>query len=92
GLLVTDARGQIARVNPALLGMFDRPESETLGKHCSELLPLDLAQAIAQSVNSPNQVITAEVELAFERVGKAVATSILPQELSESDAANCIGT
>ncbi|MCT7993687.1 AAA family ATPase [Laspinema olomoucense] len=92
GLLVTDARGQITRVNPALLAMFDRLESETAGKHCSALLPLDLAQAIAQSVTSPNEVITAEVELAFERVGKAVATSILPQELSEADGAHCIGT
>lgn len=92
GLLVTDAQGQITRVNPSLLAMFDRPEGETLGKPCSELLPQELAQAIAQSVNSPNQVITAEVELAFERIGKAVATSILPHELSETDAGDCIGT
>ncbi|MGL5196730.1 MAG: ATP-binding protein, partial [Chroococcales cyanobacterium] len=92
GLLVTDAQGVITRVNPALLAMFDRSESEAVGKHCSELLPLDLAQAITQSVNSPNEVLTAEVDLAFERVGKAVATSILPSELSEADAANCIGT
>jgi PAS domain S-box-containing protein len=92
GLLVTDAQGLITRVNPALLEMFDRSESEAVGKHCSELLPLDLAQAIAQSMNSPTEVVTAEVELAFDRVGKAVATAILPSELSESDMAHCIGT
>ncbi|MCT7982405.1 AAA family ATPase [Laspinema sp. A4] len=92
GLLVTDAQGLITRVNPALLAMFDRPESETLGKHCAELFPHNLVQAIAQSVKSPNDVFTVEVELAFEHVGKAVATSILPPQLSETDAAYCIGT
>ncbi len=92
GLLVTDAQGQIARVNPALLAMFDRPESEAVGKHCSELFKPDLAQAITRSINSPNEVLTAEVELAFDRVGKAVATSILPHDPSEGDSTDCIGT
>ncbi|MFB2972051.1 AAA family ATPase, partial [Aerosakkonema sp. BLCC-F183] len=75
-LLVTDSYGKIAHINPALLSMFRLEDSKVIGQECQEIFNSQIAELLAQTKEYPNEVLTAEVELANGKIGKAVATTI----------------
>ncbi len=77
GLLVTDTKGKITRINPALVSLFDLGETELLGQGCQGVLGNAIANLVTLTKTNPKQVFTAEVELTNQRIGKAVATAIL---------------
>ena len=73
GLLVTDTDGTITRHNPALAELFG-VQSQVTGN--SRLLSQGLSELIAQTQTKPQEVLTADIALADDRIGKAVATSV----------------
>ncbi|NEQ57554.1 MAG: response regulator [Moorea sp. SIO4A1] len=77
GLLVTDTKGKITRINPALVSLFDLGEIELIGQGCQGVLGNAIANLVTLTKTNPQQVFTAEVELTNQRIGKAVATAIL---------------
>ena len=85
GLLVTDRNGCITQFNPALTEMFALREVELKGQRCTSIFCEDLAKLIPKTQEHPEEVFTIELELAGNRVGKAVATAIshesMPTEL-----------
>jgi PAS domain S-box-containing protein len=76
GLLVTNADGTIARYNPALSTLFGLNTVDILNQDCRTIFSPKLTDLIAQTAHQPQQVLTAEIPLAGDRVGKAVATSV----------------
>ncbi|MCT7969363.1 AAA family ATPase [Laspinema sp. D1] len=92
GLLVTDMRDRISRLNPALLQMFGLPATELEGRDCQEGLSTELATLVAQSREHLSDVLSAEIPLTNNRVGKAVATSIVTDSTGEEQGPSCIGT
>lgn len=84
GLLVTDSTGAITRYNPALLSMFPLDNIGLKGKKFGEVLSSQMAELLAQHQVNPNQVVTAEVELAQERIGHALVTGIMQKKNAAS--------
>lgn len=82
GLLVIDRDGKIARLNPALLSLFDLDLSEfnLNGAEYEQVFGSDLAQLVEQSKNCPRDVFSWEISLVGGRVGKAAATAILKED------------
>lgn len=87
GLLVTDTDGVITRVNPTLSSMFNKKETDMIGKKCDSMFNIRLSELAEKSKKSPGQIFTSEILLAGGMVGKAVATGIhtdiLPSEGTE---------
>jgi len=93
GLLVTDARGNISRFNPSLLLQFDLSGSNLIGKSCNDTFSSEMTELVTMTLKSPREVLTAEIELAKGRVGKAVATAISRGLTSGEDAIDeCLGS
>ncbi|HEY9816321.1 MAG TPA: ATP-binding protein, partial [Candidatus Obscuribacterales bacterium] len=86
GLLVTDIYGRVTRYNPALLKMFSLSAEEDIEhKSCETLLGDDVADLVRNTMRSPQDVWTTELDLGGGRVGKASATAILRPASSESE-------
>ncbi len=83
GLLVTDISGKVSGVNPSLLAMFNVEEAELINQDCHDVFSLEIAQLVQRSKEFPREVFTAEIKLADERFGKAVATAIRVDSASE---------
>jgi len=84
GLLVTNAEGTISRWNPAFLTMFDLEASGLMGQAYAAKVGQELADLVAQTSREQKQeVITAEINLQGDRIGKAVATAILKSVVLE---------
>ncbi|MBO0348125.1 AAA family ATPase [Phormidium pseudopriestleyi FRX01] len=92
GLLVTDMRDRISRLNPALLEMFGLPATELQGQDCQKGLSSELASLVSQSREHLAEVLSAEIPLTNNRIGKAVATSIVTESTGEDSDPSCIGT
>ncbi|MCL1469586.1 AAA family ATPase [Argonema antarcticum] len=93
GLLVTDINGKITHINPALLAMFHLEGGDAIAKDCQEIFNSQIAALVAETREHPNEVLTAEIELADGRIGKAVATTISKGTfLSESAKSECLGS
>nr|WP_225896412.1 PAS domain S-box protein [Amazonocrinis nigriterrae] len=76
GLLVTNTTGHITHFNPAFLAMYALTAEDLNGQNSQKLPILGLANLISQTQSHPQEVFTAQVELAKERTGQAVATTI----------------
>jgi predicted ATPase/signal transduction histidine kinase/CheY-like chemotaxis protein len=76
GLLVTDKTGKISQVNPSLLTMFNCSEAEVLEQNSQAIFNTDVAELVAQTYKFPTEVLTAEINLAHNHIGQAVATAI----------------
>ncbi len=78
GLLVTDPAGLILRVNPALLALFELNVAgdSPLGLHVGQVFAADLVALAEQALADPGRPVAAELKLADQRVGKAVAAAI----------------
>jgi len=79
GLLVTDAEGKITRTNPALARLFQLGALDLRGQLCSRVFRSDVADLVLQSKARPKEVFQAEVALAGDRMGQAVATGVLKE-------------
>ncbi|MCF2970101.1 response regulator [Synechococcus sp. Nb3U1] len=78
GLLVTDPTGRILRVNPALLTLFglSLDGSAWLALPVVQVFNADVVALAEHSLLDPTKPISAEIRLANQRVGKAVAAAI----------------
>ena len=76
GLLVTDTEGIITHVNPALSFMFALRETDLIGKNSRDLFGHAISDIIEKTRKARNEIFTSEIELAHNRIGKAVATGI----------------
>ncbi|BAY22575.1 PAS/PAC sensor hybrid histidine kinase [Calothrix sp. NIES-2100] len=89
-LLVTDITGQITHFNPAFLAMHGLTTSNLKG-HYRELPISGLATLIEQTQSYPQEVFAAEIALAKERIGQAVATAIFKKGVNNEPTA-CFGS
>ncbi|OUL28743.1 PAS domain S-box protein [Nostoc sp. 106C] len=90
GLLVTDITGQITHFNPAFIAMHGLTATAING-HYQELPISGLANLIEQTQSHPQEVFAAEIALAKERIGQAVATAIFKKAVDNEPAA-CFGS
>lgn len=90
GLLVVDTTGQITHFNPAFLAMHGLTAS-ALNGHYQELPISGLANLIEQTQSHPQEVFAAEIKLAKEHIGQAVATAIFKQIVA-NESAVCFGS
>jgi len=87
GLLVTDTEGLITRANPALSDMLALRETEMIGRHCEEVFSRELVELVEKSKRDTDRVLTAEIAIARNRVGKAVATGIYKDSAASQEGA-----
>ncbi len=80
GLLVADPDGTITRFNPALSRLFDLGDVDLTGELCQDLFSKEVNQLIAQAKVDPSNIYTAELALANNRIGKAVATAVIKEK------------
>lgn len=92
GLLVTDTRGKISHWNPALSAMFNLQGIDLINRDCEDFFSHEVAELVAITKEYSREVFTAEVKLVGNRFGKAVATAILRESLSNNPSGNCIGS
>ena len=86
GLLVTDTRRRITRFNPALKAMFNLEDADLKGTQLCAHFPPELVALAEQTEPNGQAVVTAEVELANNRAGQALATSAVKEaEADESE-------
>ncbi|MDZ8049929.1 MAG: PAS domain S-box protein [Aulosira sp. ZfuVER01] len=90
GLLVTDITGQITHFNPAFLAMHGLTATAING-HYRELPISGLANLIEQTQSHPQEVFAAEISLAKERIGQAVATAIFKKGI-DTEPSTCFGS
>jgi PAS domain S-box-containing protein len=90
GLLVADTAGKITHFNPALLAMYGLPAT-ALNGHYRELPISGIADLIERTQSHPGEVFAAEVALAKERIGQAVATAIF-KRTKANEPNTCFGS
>jgi PAS domain S-box-containing protein len=90
GLLVIDSAGLITHFNPAFLAMHGLSATALKG-HYQELPISGLADLVEQTQSHPKEVFAAEVALAKERIGQAVATAIF-KKTTANEPATCFGS
>ncbi|MEE3717302.1 ATP-binding protein [Tumidithrix elongata RA019] len=91
GLMVIDINGCVDRINPALNALYDDGQN-LIGCHYRDKFNPELGTLVDQTIQSPREVFTAEIELPKGRFGKAVATAINRMSVESSDSYVCIGT
>ncbi|MBI4782837.1 MAG: PAS domain S-box protein [Oscillatoriophycideae cyanobacterium NC_groundwater_1537_Pr4_S-0.65um_50_18] len=91
GLLVTDTEGVITHFNPAFLSMYGLINSNLNGQPCRSLPVSKLADLVEQTQFHPQEVFTAEVELAKGCIGQAIATTIF-KKTSIDQSSTCFGS
>ncbi|MBD2447421.1 PAS domain S-box protein [Nostoc sp. FACHB-152] len=90
GLLVVDTAGEITHFNPAFLAMHELPATALKG-HYQQLPISGLTHLVEQTQSHPKEVFAAEVSLAKERIGQAVATAIF-KRTTANEPATCFGS
>lgn len=84
GLLVTNFNGRITRFNPALLTMFEIPDTTNLtGQLCQEVFGEEIVDTIAQTMTAPHPIATIEIQPSGNRTYKASAVAILKHNTDE---------
>lgn len=76
GLLATDPDGIITLFNPALVELFGLEYSELKGKSCNSLFADQMVDLLEQIKKTPNDTITAELNLFDDKIGQAAASAI----------------
>lgn len=91
GLIVVDKDGVINHVNPAASEMFGKAEFEMIGKNV-KIFGKELDKLVKKSLNT-EEIVSNEINLVNEKVGKAVAKSIKKEYFSEeSEAKGILGS
>jgi|GEM_PF-569553 len=88
GLLVTDPTGKITHANPALSEMFALGNVDLIAKDSQAIFNSQVSDLMTQAREHPTEIFTAEIELAENRVGTAVATAIRKNNTTPEDSAN----
>ena len=83
GMLVTDIEGKITRFNPALLAMFELNNVDLKGKKVSEIFPPKLTKLVDETERREGEIVTVEVELGNQKIGQALATTILKEAVKD---------
>ncbi|WP_027186314.1 ATP-binding protein [Desulfovibrio inopinatus] len=91
GLMVTDTRGQITDFNPAFLSLFGVSSQDVKGRKVFDIFPGPTAELAERATGCAGDVLTAEVNLAAGKIGKAVATSIQMDSEGRTHASLCVG-
>lgn len=91
GLLVCNRAGEITHFNPAFLKMYGLPVTDLKGQLCRELPISGLADLVERTQMNPKEILAADVELAKERIGQAVATAIF-KKAADSEPTTCFGS
>ncbi|MGI0494058.1 ATP-binding protein [Alkalinema pantanalense CENA528] len=78
GLLVIDRKGLVSRYNPALCQLFGLCATEMQHQDSRQFFSQELLDLIDQANHQPDQVLTAEIRLSGDRLGKAVITQVHP--------------
>ncbi|HEY9619579.1 MAG TPA: PAS domain S-box protein [Crinalium sp.] len=91
GLLVSNTDGQITHFNPAFLKMYGVSGMGLKGQACRSLPMNDLADLVERTQSNPQEILTAEVELAKHRIGQAVATAIFKKS-AHNEPTTCFGS
>ena len=92
GLLATDPDGRITRANPALKVMLGLGEEILEGRGSKEVFGEDVCELVEAASSGKELYATAEVQLANERIGKAVATAIFKDPGLEEALLESIGS
>lgn len=91
GLIVVDKDGVINHINSAASDIFGLAEHEMIGKNI-EILGEKFVEVVGKSLKT-EEILSTEVELTKNRVGKAVAKSIKKEYFSEdSEAKGILGS
>ncbi len=91
GLIVVDKDGVINHVNPAASEIFGKAEFEMIGKNV-KIFGKELDKLVKKSLNT-EEIVSNEINLVNEKVGKAVAKSIKKEYFSEeSEAKEILGS
>lgn len=90
GLLVTDVRGRITRINPALTNMYRMNDRRNFyGREALHLDPA-IADLLARTLED-REIHAEEIDLPDRRVGKAVTTGIVHED-EDSGRSEFLGT
>ncbi|AUS99704.1 hybrid sensor histidine kinase/response regulator [Nostoc sp. CENA543] len=90
GLLVVDTAGHITHCNPAFIAMHELLTTP-VGQYYQELPIAGLADVIEKTLSHPQEIFAAEITLAKEHIGQAVATAIFKQTTAYEPAI-CFGS
>jgi PAS domain S-box-containing protein len=85
GLVTINPSDCIVQSNPAFLTMFSLARTEVEGKHSQEILGDELLDLIIASRSNRERVMSIDINLTQERMGKAVVSSIYTPKNPESD-------
>lgn len=85
GLLVIDRKGLVSRYNPALCQLFGLCATNMQHQDSRQFFSQELLDLIDQANQQPNQVLTAEIPLSGDRLGKAVVTQVQPSTANSSE-------
>ena len=94
GLLVTDLNGIIIRLNPAFLDIVGAKEDDLLDKNIRDVLQPEMVELTKRATGrSQRELVSNEISLSGNRIGKALATPIYQQtdDVSEELNYDCIG-
>jgi PAS domain S-box-containing protein len=91
GLVTINPSDCIVQCNPAFLAMFSLTRTEVEGKHSQEILGDELLDLIIASRGDRERVMSIDINLTQERMGKAVVSSIYTPKDPESDGEIYIG-
>lgn len=92
GLLVTNSKGVITLVNPAIGKMFGFRDMNISGKKCSDIFGAEVSDLLEKSLLAKEEFFTSDITLADNRIGRAVAASILRKKSSEGMTDDFIGS
>jgi PAS domain S-box-containing protein len=85
GLLVIDIEGKIKRYNPALIVMFGLENTDLTNQEILAFGNYKIIELVEQTQRKFGEVFTAELELAGEHIGQAVARAIIKNGSNTAD-------
>ena len=81
GLVAVNPDGTINIFNPAFLSMFNLSDREISGRQYTEIFAADLTSLIEKGMHGKKETIRGEISLADGRIGRAIVTPILNDDL-----------
>ena len=94
GVIVTDLDGEVVRLNPALLDITGYRADDILHRPIQDVLLPDLVALIKRGKDlAVRELVSTEIGLSDNRIGKALATPIyqLSDESADATDTSCIG-
>ncbi|WP_051037859.1 ATP-binding protein [Thalassoporum mexicanum] len=92
GLALVDPSNHITQFNPALVDMMDLEREVINQQPCTHIFQSEIIELIEKTRRSYKEVFTTEFSLPEQRIGKAVATSVLKSSTTEGEPPEYIGS